>query len=96
MYIPATATAYVFIPLDGPQHDLTGFAVSVALVADVSGAEPLTADYKPASWINGEVARLFSPGDYAAGEYMAWVRVVAAPEDIRLPCGRMRIGDVRT
>lgn len=89
MMILASSTEYVFIPLDGPYGDLTGYAVSVALLPD-DGTEPADSDYLPAIWLNGEVALLHQ---WAAGDYMAYVRISAPPEDVRLISGRVRIGD---
>lgn len=97
MYQPASGAEYMLIPVSGPQADLTAFTVSVALVADGPDTiEPATGDYKTGSWIGGEAALLLTTGLYPPGEYMAWVRVLAPPEDVRRPAGRVRIGDTRT
>jgi hypothetical protein len=84
------------MPVDGPADvDLSQFSVSVALVLE-GGGEPVTGDYRAANWVNGEAALLVASGDFAPGEYMAYVRVVAPPEDVRLVSGRVRVGDDRT
>jgi hypothetical protein len=92
----ASATQYVFIPVTGPSGvNLANLAVSVALILESAGGEPADTDYQSATWVNGEAALLVTPSAYAAGEYLAFVRVVAPPEDIRLFAGRVRIGDAR-
>lgn len=96
MYIPATSSTYLFIPVTGPADDLSGFAASIALVPEPAGAEPADGDYRTATWIDGQPALLLTAGLYPPGEYMAWVRVLASPEDVRLPSGRVRIGDTRS
>lgn len=95
MLILASSTEYVSIPVTGPVADLTPFTVSIALIPESTGGEPAVGDYKSAAWINGAAAHLVTAGDYPAGDYMAFVRIVAPPEDVRLFSGRVRIGDVR-
>jgi hypothetical protein len=98
MYVLASSSEYLCIPVSGPVANLTGYTVSIALVSVLTGGEPATADYKSAIWLNGEAARQFTPNagtEYLPGEYTAFVRVQATPEDVRLTSGRVRIGDVR-
>jgi hypothetical protein len=95
MLILASSTEFICIPMSGPYADLTVYAVSMALVLPGAG-EPLVTDYKTASWINGEVCYKPNAGDYAIGEYNAYVRIVAGTEDVRLLSGRVRIGDARS
>lgn len=95
MLILASSTEYLSIPVTGPVDDLTGYAVSIALIPEAAGGEPALGDYQSAAWINGEAAHLVTTGDYPAGEYLAFVRVIAAPEDVRMFAGRVRIGDTR-
>jgi hypothetical protein len=92
----SSSTQYVFIPVTGPAGlDLTTTAASIALLAEATGGEPADGDYKTAIWSAGEAVLLISKGDYPDGQYLAFVRVVHAPEDVRLFSGRIRIGDVR-
>lgn len=95
MLILQTSTEKIAIPVTGPVSDLSGYAVSVALVSASAGAEPVSGDYQSAVWISGEAVMLITAGQYPPGEYMAYVRVQASPEDVRLASGRVRIGDVR-
>jgi len=93
--ILASSTEYIMIPVTGPVDDLTLFPVSVALRLEATEGEPATGDYQSATWINGEAALLVTAGSFAPGQYLAFVRVQAAPEDVRLLSGRVRIGDAR-
>lgn len=95
MLILASSTEYISIPVTGPVDNLTGYPVTIALIPEATGGEPALGDYKSAAWINGEAAHLVTAGDYPAGEYLAFVRIVAAPEDVRLFAGRVRVGDAR-
>lgn len=95
MLILASSSEYISIPVTGPVADLTPFTVSVALIPEATGGEPVLGDYKSATWINGKAAHLITAGDYPAGEYLAFVRIQATPEDVRLYSGRVRIGDAR-
>lgn len=97
MYVLATSNEYVCIPLQGPETDLTGYPVYVAVVAEDAG-EPAVGDYQTASWINGEVC--WKPTtdwgtDVGTGQFMAYARIVVSPEDVRLASGRVRVGDTR-
>lgn len=95
MLILASSSEYISIPVTGPVDDLTPYTVSVALIPEAVGGEPALGDYKSAAWVNGEAAHLITAGDYPAGEYLAFVRIQASPEDVRLFSGRVRIGDTR-
>lgn len=95
MYVLQSSTEFLMIPVTGPQADLTGFAVSIALKLPPDG-EPADTDYVSAQWLNGEAALLYHKGDYAAATYKAFVRVVAPPEDVRLYAGLVRVGDARS
>lgn len=97
MHVLGTSNEYICIPLRGPETDLTGYAVYIAVVAEDAG-EPATGDYQTASWINGEVCWKPSTDwatDVGTGSFMAYARIVAAPEDVRVISGRVRVGDVR-
>jgi hypothetical protein len=97
MYKPSTGDAYMYVPITGPSGvNIQSFAVSVALILEGSGGEPALSDYKTATWVGTEAALLLTEGLYPDGEYLVWVRIVASPEDLRLPSGRCRIGDART
>lgn len=97
MNLLATATQYLYVPVTGPEGtDLTPFQVGVALIPESAGGEPQDADYRSATWENGEAKVLVTAGTYPAGEYLVFVRVQASPEDVRLFSGRLRIGDART
>jgi hypothetical protein len=100
MLVLASSTEYICIALTGPFADLTGYPVSMALVLPGQGAgvngEPADNEYQASAWINGEVCYKPTAGQYPPGEYIAYVRIVAAPEDVRLLSGRVRIGDART
>lgn len=97
MYKPYTGSAYMYIPVTPPDGVVvTGFNVSIALLPESAGGEPAIGDYKVASWTGNEATLLLTEGLYPIGEYLAWVRVQASPEDLRLPAGRVRIGDART
>lgn len=95
MLILATSTEFISIPVASPLTNLTSYPVSIALIVPGVG-EPGNTDYKTATWINGEASMLITAGDYPAGEYLAYVRVQASPEDVRLLAGRVRIGDARS
>jgi len=105
MMVLATSNQYMCVPLTGPPGvDLTGYPVWLALIPDSSAAEPADSDYKAANWlpcpVHGvDVARkpaLANWGaEYPAGGYLAYARCQAGAEDVRLPSGRVRIGDVR-
>jgi hypothetical protein len=96
MMLLATSVEYLQIPVRGPVNaDLTVYPVSVALMPD-NGTEPGAGDWKAAAWLNGEVSLLLGPSVYPAGQYMAYVKVTAAPETVCLRAGRVRIGDLRT
>jgi len=94
----ATSRPYVFISVDGP-GDVTTTLPEIAIITDTSdGTEPGDSDWHAASWINGEAALLIGPGTpcvYAAGQYMAYVRITAGSERVVLPSGRIRVGDTR-
>lgn len=93
----SSSTEFMAVPVTGPVADLTGYAVSVALIPVAAGTEPLDTDYKAAAWNSaGEAMLLVHPADWVAGQYTAYVRVVAAPEDVRMRSGLVRIGDART
>lgn len=97
MQIPASSKVNVFIPIDPPAYagDVTQYQGEAALITDLTGTEPLDADYHPADWIGGELALLVGPGGgvvYPPGEYMAWARITAGDERPVLPSGRVRIG----
>jgi hypothetical protein len=92
MLVLSTSTEYLLIPLTGPVSDLTAYPVKIALVP-AGGGEPADGDYQAAQWIGGEAAILLS--GFAPGEYMAYTRIQASPEDVRLAAGRVRIGDAR-
>lgn len=101
MYKSSTGAAYMYVPVTGPSGvDITTFPVSIALRLEGTGGEPLATDYAAATWTTNGTAKeatlLLTEGLYADGEYLAWVRVQAAPEDLRLNAGRVRIGDSRT
>ena len=95
MKLMETSTQYLMVPVSGPVDDLTTYAAYIAIVDEDAG-EPADSDYRAATWINGEAALLVNAGDYPAGQYMVYVRVVAAPEDVRMASGRLRVGDART
>lgn len=95
MLILASSTEYVSIPVTGPVTNLTVYPVTIALIPESTGGEPLLGDYKTATWINGEAAKLVTAGEYPPGDYLAFVRIVATPEDVRIFSGRVRIGDTR-
>jgi len=95
MMILATSVEKIVIAIDGPADDLTPFTPYVALVAD-DGSEPGDSDYHAATWLSpSTMAYLPAKGQYPAGLYMAFARVVATPEDVRMRSGRVRIGDTR-
>lgn len=96
MMILASSREYVCVPVDGPDDtDLTQYDVTMAIIPD-DGTEPADGDYQQAAWLNGEAALLPPVGSLAAGQYMVFVRVQAAPEDVRVIAGRLRVGDNRT
>lgn len=92
MMILASSAEGIFIKLSGPQPDLTIYPVYVAIVPEESG-EPATGDYLPGVWIDGEASYTPTAGQFPAGFYMVYARVVAPPEDVRLRAGRLRVGD---
>lgn len=98
MLLPLTSREYVLIPVSAPASvpDITALDADIAIVPEGQG-EPGEADWHAATWLNGEAALLVGPDAqvYAAGEYMAWVRITAAPEQPVMVAGRLRVGDVR-
>lgn len=96
MQILSSSTEKMFVPVTPPDGvDLTTVGVSVALRLETLDGEPATGDYLTASWVNGEAMVLVSTGEFPAGQYNVYVRLVSAPEDIRKLAGRVRIGDAR-
>lgn len=99
MFVMASSRQYILIPLPScPVADPTVFQVAIALLPESADGEPADGDYKTAEWVNGEIARkpaTYWQDEYAPGEYMAYVQITAGAEDIRLPAGRIRIGDSR-
>jgi hypothetical protein len=102
MQIPSTSRIRMYVPVFGPLGvDWTAYPCSVALIPDEEGREPEDAEYHPGEWVNRE-ATLKPPGgaawggDFDDGEYMCWVRVLAAAadEDVRMKAGRVRIGEL--
>jgi hypothetical protein len=93
----SSSTEYLYIPVTGPDGvDLHTTSASIALRLESTGGEPADGDYKAAIWnSDGEAVLLVSKGDYSDGQYLAFVRIERAPEDVRLLSGRVRIGDVR-
>ena len=55
----------------------------------------MTGAYSMGQWLDEDAALFIHAGDFPAGQYVAWVRVVTADEDVRRPSGRVRVGDVR-
>jgi hypothetical protein len=99
MLIEPSSTEYILIPVTGPQDDLSIYGVEVALTAEGVSDQPVPGDWKTGTWLPvgsaKEAALLHRPGDYPAGQYMAWARVTASPEQVVLRAGRVRIGDTR-
>jgi len=99
LVIESGATPYIYVPLTTPLADPTGLLVDLALVAQ--DTTPGSADWQPATWrsptvgADEEVALQRSTVLWPDGEYMAFVRVHAAPELLILRAGRVRIGDTR-
>ena len=93
--IPVTSKVNVLIGIDAPPGvDPTAFVPQACLIPD-DGSEPAAADWKPATWINGEVALLVGPGGgvvYPEGDYMAFAMVNAGTEKPVMRSGRVRIG----
>jgi len=84
-----SSNEYICIPMTGPYADLTVYTPSVAIVL-AEAAQPATGQYNVAAWMNGEIAYKPAAGAYPAGDYMAYVRLVAGSEDVRLKSGRIR------
>jgi hypothetical protein len=93
--IPVTSKINVLIAIDPPPGvDPTVYVPQACLIPD-DGTEPAEADWKPATWINGEVALLVGPGGgiiYPQGSYMAFARLDAGTEKPVMRSGRVRIG----
>jgi hypothetical protein len=89
---------YILIPLPSmPAPTLADCDyLGIALIPAAAGGEPGDDAYQAATVIDGEVAYRRTPGDYPPGDYFAFVRVQYGLEDVRLPSGRVRIGDART
>lgn len=97
MYKPSTGSAYLYVPVTAPDGvDPATMTASIALIPEAAGGEPAATDYKAATWVGEEAVLLLTEGMYPDGEYAVWLRIQAAPEDLRLPAGRCRIGDTRT
>jgi hypothetical protein len=93
LQIAVTSSAYILIPVDGPEGvDLTQFPVKVAIIDERAG-EPADADWKVGVWIEGEAGWLKPKNGLAAGSYMAWVMVDAGDEQPVEQSGRIRVGD---
>lgn len=91
-----TTMETILIPVTGPKGvDLTQYAVELALVLEPVVTEPANVDYHTGSWVGGEAALLVggtAPVVYAAGSYMAFVRVTAGAEKPVMQSGRVRVG----
>jgi len=93
LQIAVTSSAYILIPVEGPEGiDLTDFPVKVAVIAD-DGTEPAGADWIDGDWIEGEAGWLKPKSGLPAGSYMAWVMVDAGDEQPVVQSGRIRVGD---
>lgn len=99
----SSSTEKMYVPLTAPTGtDVTALAVSVALRLENLGGEPAVGDYVTATMVNvstdktaGEAMVLLTAGAQPDGQYLTFLRIVSAPEDLRLLSGRVRIGDVR-
>lgn len=99
MFIAATATPYIYVPITAPVADPTTLTAELALVPQ--DASPATANWVTATWrapVPGAAKELAVQRDVAVwpdGEYMCWARLHSPPELLVLPAGRVRIGDTR-
>lgn len=79
--IPAISVEYLKVPVTGPAN-LTSYAVEMAVLPD--GQDPVTADWKAATWIGSYSSVLVGPGTTLpltkGVTYGAWVRITASPE----------------
>jgi hypothetical protein len=93
MQIAVTSSAYILIPVDGPEGvDLTQFPVTVAVIDEQAG-EPGDDAWQDGTWIGGEAAWKKPKNGLPAGSYMAWVMVDAGDEQPAEQSGRIRVGD---
>jgi hypothetical protein len=94
VHLLLTSTEYVMVPVTGPPGvDLTQFPVSIAIIPEIRD-EPSVGDpaWRTAQWMSGVAALLVTTGDYPAGDYTAFVKVVAGPETPVVRSGRVRVG----
>jgi hypothetical protein len=89
MLLLTTSSEFICIPMSGPYADLTVYTPSIAIV-DEDAVQPTTGAYQTAAWLNGEIAYKPSAGQFPAGDYMAYVRLQAGAEDVRVKSGRIR------
>jgi hypothetical protein len=72
--------------------DVSALPVSMAILP--LGQDPVTADWKTASWVGNTARVLIGPGtdlDLDKGSYVVWVQVTATPEIPVIQSGRIQI-----
>jgi hypothetical protein len=90
MLLLSSSSEFICIPMSGPYADLTQFPNPQVAIVDEDAGQPATGAYLTAAWMNGEVAYKPASGQFPAGDYMAYVRLVANTEDVRVKSGRIR------
>ncbi|WP_188188033.1 hypothetical protein [Nonomuraea sp. SYSU D8015] len=80
--IPSLSTEYVKVPIvDGPAN-LTSLTVQMAIVAQ--GQDPVSGDWKSASWVGTSAAVLIGPATalplVKGTTYGVWVKITSSPE----------------
>jgi hypothetical protein len=90
MQLLTTSNEFICVPMTGPYADLTTFPNPGMAIVPAEAAQPSTGQYQTAAWLNGEVAYKPTAGQFPAGDYMVYVRLVASGEDVRLKSGRIR------
>jgi hypothetical protein len=107
VFMLACSREWLIVPVTR-QADVTADRIYMAVV-DASVSEPATADYKPAFWAGQDLVypgTLTGPtacylpdaGEFPAGEYMIFLRLVPGSGglDIRWSADRLRVGDPRS
>lgn len=79
--IPSLSVEYVKVPVVGPPN-LTSLTVQMAIVPD--GQDPVSGDWKTATWIGTDAAVLIGPATTLpltkGVTYGIWVKITSSPE----------------
>lgn len=78
MLIPATSTAYIHVPVSGPDGvDVTDTPPRIAILASSLRTNPADEDWHDGEWVDGDARLLVGPDGGALtlprGDYRVWV-----------------------